>query len=308
MASCAPALATRVQSWRVVRTILNRLMGLHPARPLPAFSAPLPRWLRARRSAGNRDERPVVLLQPDCFTLYNESHIGQAAVHVLEAFGYRVVLADGGCCGRAQISTGLLPAAIRTINRTVAAHAEALRRSNAVAIVGLEPSCVSAAKDDWLELRLTHDAGTVQAVSDQILPIERFLEERWEQHPVRPVVAMSDPLAPIVVHGHCHQKALWGTHALTALLERLTPEGQVIETLDSGCCGMAGSFGYAAHRYDLSMRIAEDALFRHVREREGDILVAPGTSCRHQVADGLGRRAVHPVELLAQLVSAQAAT
>ncbi|CAN0593284.1 unnamed protein product, partial [Laminaria digitata] len=103
-------------------------------------------------------------------------------------------------------------------------------------------------------------------------------------------------------HGHCHQKALWGEATSSAIFERLYP-GQV-RTLQTGCCGMAGSFGYATHRYELSMKIGEQALFPSVRALSpDDVLIAPGTSCRHQILDGTSKHALHPIEALARLIS-----
>jgi Fe-S oxidoreductase len=280
-----------------MRAIIDRAMGLDPRRSLPPFGPPLDRWFRRRRS-GAAPGAPAVVLLPDCFTMYSEPAIGRAAVRVLEAFGYRVILPAAGCCGRPHISGGLLPEAIAAARATATALIAAVERDRAVAVVGCEPSCVSAITDDWLDLELGLDRDAVLGLAERAMLVEEMLVRRWEQHPSRPPAPRGGPAAEILVHGHCHQKALWGTGATLALLERLTG-GAPVE-VDSGCCGMAGAFGFSRARYDLSMRIAELALLPALRARPEATVAAAGTSCRHQIRDALGREALHPIEIAAR--------
>jgi FAD/FMN-containing dehydrogenase/Fe-S oxidoreductase len=289
LGSIAPGLTNWLNRRGPVRAVINRALNLAPKRSLPPFARPLTsQWPRETSAQSNS---PQIALFADCFTLYNEPHIGLAARRVLDAFGYRVALIDAGCCGRALISTGLLDDAVSTVDAT-------LGRLLATPgpILFLEPSCLSAVKDDWLQLKLRTPLDARRALAARSFLVEDFLDRSWSTHPRRPDFAFSEPL---ILHGHCHQKALWGEDTSAAILRRLAGPDRV-RTLDAGCCGMAGSFGYAAHRYELSMRIGERALFPAVRATpSAATLVAPGTSCRHQIHDGTGRRALHPVEVLA---------
>jgi Fe-S oxidoreductase len=137
--------------------------------------------------------------------------------------------------------------------------------------------------------------------------VEQFIEARWESHPRTPAALQKNGQTaevPIILHGHCHQKALWGVETSARLLQRLF--GEQVRVLDSGCCGMAGQFGYAHHHYDLSMKIGEQSLFAALREKPDAIVAAPGTSCRQQIHDGVdGRKALHPIEIIAQAWESQ---
>jgi Fe-S oxidoreductase len=301
------AAAPRLSNWMArragVRAVMNRVLGLARERSLPEFDVSLGRrWARTQGRNGRgeqdalsdgRDSRPVVVLFGDCFTMYNEPRIGLAATRVLEAFGYEVVLFDGGCCGRAMISTGLLGEAIGTIDGTLARLRELIEGERVGgrlrAIVACEPSCLSAIKDDWIQLKVRTSLDFRRRVKDRAWLVEEFLEREWGRHPRRPGLRGGR----LLFHGHCHQKALWGTESSAGLLRRL---GGDVKVLDSGCCGMAGSFGFGKDRYATSMKIGEQVLFPAVRGAGEALVVAPGTSCRHQVLDGTGVRAVHPIE------------
>ena len=286
-----------------MRALHSWAMGIDERRSMPRYGPALDRWY-ARRGSRAPAGAPVVLLFPDCFTMYNEPQVGQAAIALLEAFGYRVELPSLGCCGRSLISTGMLAEAARTCAQTAQALEAAVERSGAVAVVGCEPSCISAIKHDWLELRMGIDRARLQALAARTFLVEEFLERRWEAHPQRPAPPAFEP-GPIALHAHCHQKALWGAESSAALLRRYF--GPRLEVLATGCCGMAGSFGFAQEKYDLSMRIAEMGVLPAARARPQATLCAPGTSCRHQIHDGTAqdaapREALHPVELLAKVL------
>ncbi len=284
-----------------LRSLANRLLGLAPQRTLPRFAHSLFRQALDFRSTAEVGA-PAVILYGDCFTSFNEPHIGFAAMRLLDAFGYRVVVADAGCCGRAMISTGLLDRARRTITATAGRLVSLIHSHQARAVLVCEPSCLASIHDEWQTLRLDESSRAhAQSIAPRAWLVEDFLERFDDVHPRRPQWAPrgGEPAeGRILLHGHCHQKALWGVDTSSAILRRLY--GPRLHVLDTGCCGMAGSFGYAAHRYDLSMKIGELALFPAVRQRnEGDVVLAPGTSCRHQVHDGAGATALHPVEFLA---------
>ncbi|HLL90276.1 MAG TPA: FAD-linked oxidase C-terminal domain-containing protein [Tepidisphaeraceae bacterium] len=312
LGAVAPRLSNLVSSLPPVRAILNRALKLAPRRTLPAFAPSLYRWFNKRGPSGRVADprnsiteaqadpvRPVVVLYGDCFTSYNDPHIGRAAVEVLEALGYAVGLPPTACCGRAMISTGLLPDAIASADRALATLLPYADDANVKAIVVAEPSCLSAIKDDWLQLNLSTPPDARRRVAAKSYLVEEFVDRFWDAHPTRPVLPGNAP--PVVLHGHCHQKALWGDDTSANLLRRLTNDR--VTVLPSGCCGMAGSFGYAADKYDVSMAIGELSVFPPVRAAPSDaVICAPGTSCRHQIKDGTARRAVHPIELAAALL------
>ena len=235
--------------------------------------------------------RPTVVFFPDTFINYSEPHIGIAAVEVLERAGYRVVLAEPrACCGRPLISKGMLRQARAAARYNIAQLARYVDRG--WTIVGCEPSCVMTFRDDYRDLV---DDPRADRVADGMLMIDEFLAREHAAGRLSLPVRPSD--RAISLHGHCQQKAIAGTGSTVAALE-LVP-GYDVTTLNTGCCGMAGSFGYEREHYDLSMKIGEDRLFPAIRAAaEGTEFAATGTSCRHQIADGTGRTARHPIELI----------
>jgi Fe-S oxidoreductase len=276
------------------RALLERVAGIDRRRPLPRFRRDtLPRWFARRGGSANGASGGEVVFLGDSFTSFTEPQIGRAAVELLERAGYAVGLEDGVCCGRAQISKGLLADAKAAAARLAAKLGPAAARG--AAIVGCEPSCL-------LTLREEHPAllpgnPEVAAVARRARLVEEVLAEAIAAG--RLAVPADRAAGPrrVLFHGHCHQKALAGTAATVALL-RAIPGAEVVE-LDAGCCGMAGSFGFEREHYELSMAIGASRLFPAV-EAEGPetLIAATGVSCRQQIAHGTGRRARHPVELL----------
>jgi len=341
LGSIAPGLSNWASGLGPVRALLARTIGIDRRRSLPRFARPLhKRW--GVGATGVAAEAPRVVVYGDTFTSYNEPEIGLAARRVLEAFGYRVELFRGSDAGRAAISVGMLETAIGRIERELERLAGIIEDDSVEAVLFLEPSVLSAVQDDWLSLRLSSSGGAGWGTSggrasrpqtgQRPVPlgrgqrrgplrerlaaksflVEDFLERRWEEHPGRPEAlggtggvdrqTSQRPVPRCLLHGHCHQKALWGADRSAALLRRLFP-GRV-EVLDTTCCGMAGSFGMTRDRYELSMRIGELGLLPAARAAgPEDVVVAPGTSCRHQIHDGAGRRAMHPMELVAAFLS-----
>lgn len=262
------------------------LLGIDRRRRLPRWDRDhFRRWFARRGSSHTAAPRGPIVLLDDCLTSYQEPQVNRAAVEVLERAGYRVELAGIECCGRAMISKGFLADA----QRLAAANIDRLLpwAEQGVPIVGCEPSCLLALVDDYRELVPGAAAGRLAGAARLI-----------DSHLMAEKIELSLRPAPgeIVLHGHCHQKALVGAADTQRLLERLP--GATVRLIDSGCCGMAGSFGY--EHYDLSMTIGERVLFPAIRSRPEAAVVAPGTSCRHQIADGAGRRALHPIELIRQ--------
>lgn len=302
LGAMAPGIANWVNRTGIVKAALKRTMKIDPRRSVPRFARPLSRaFSHAEREVPAKgDARPAVAIFGDCFSMYNEPEIGRAAKRVLEAFGYRVLLPRHGCCGRAMISMGLLPEAMETADATLADLREWVKSEAVRAIVFLEPSCLSAIKDDWLQLKMQAPHVERAALATKCWLVEEFLDRAWEEHPRRPEFSRAG--AGVLLHGHCHQKALWGVATSANLLRRVV--GERLEVLDTGCCGMAGSFGFTTDRFDLSQKIGELALFPTARRamEDGASVAAPGTSCRHQLHDGVGMRAWHPVEVVARLL------
>ena len=278
------------------RWVSGTLLGVHPERRLPTFAAQsLPQWFNARRP-GNSD-RPVkgtVALLNDTFMNYNYPEIGIAAVELLEAAGYRVQLTNARCCGRPMISKGLLADAAAYARHNVdLLHAFA---EQGIPIIGCEPSCLLTLRDEYPEFCPDDRARRVAANS---YLLDEFLAMLYEKGELE--LEFSALPKKVLFHGHCHQKSLVGTApSLTAL--RLPP-GYEVELINSGCCGMAGSFGYEKEHYAVSMTIGEQSLFPALRSKGPEWEVAVmGVSCRQQVEHGAGRPARHLAEVLRDAV------
>lgn len=301
LGSLTPELANRVNATAPARALINCMMGLHPKRSLPKFSRSL---YAMHQDSPPRPDQPRVMLFTDCFTTYNESHIGMATIVALEAAGYHVALSPSSCCGRSMISVGMLSEAIESIDAALERLRPAIDDPNIKAIVVCEPSCLSAIKDDWLTLKCATPLDVRKRLAAKAMLPEEFLERFWNEHPRSAALATAISGPPVLLHAHCHQKSLWGAESSAKLLRRLV--GDRLKVLDTGCCGMAGSFGFGAKKYNLSMAIGELSLLPIVRSAPSDaIIVAPGTSCRHQIHDGTARHSVHPMELLAHLLAKQ---
>ena len=288
-----PGLANRAAALGASRWLLEKVAGIDRRRPLPALaSETFEAWFR-RRPAVADGARGEVLLFADTFVTYNVPEIGRAAVELLEAAGYRVRLAERKCCGRPLISKGMLDEAREHAAWTVSRLAPAAARG--VPIVGLEPSCLLTLRDEWVDLLRTDEA---RAVARQVFLFEEFLVRERERGLTLPFQASN---RRALLHGHCHQKALVGTGPTVAVLRWA---GFEVSEVDSGCCGMAGSFGFEREHYDLSVWLGNRRLAPAVRAAPPDTeIVAPGMSCRQQIAHLTGRRARHPAEVLRSVLT-----
>jgi Fe-S oxidoreductase len=271
----------------LVRRAMAAALGIAPARPLPHYTRDTTtRWFRRRDSRGRGAPLGEVVFLADSFTTFTEPGPAKAGIELLRLAGYDVRLEAGGCCGRAALSKGLVAKAT--------AQAQDLNdRLGGRLVVGCEPSCTGMLLDISMP---------VQGTRPRVRQLEELLVEAIDAGHLTPAPESAVSGKRIVFHGHCHQKADVGTTASMALLSRI-PGAEVVE-IDAGCCGMAGSFGFEAEHYELSMTIGEDRLFPAVRAEAGStVLAATGVSCRQQIAHGTGRRARHPVELLLQAVT-----
>lgn len=299
VAALAPSLVNAFNASRVGKSVLARLLDIDPRRSMPRYKRPLRRlWKNA--PADEDLARPAVVLLADTFTAHNEPQIALDARSVLEQFGYRVVLYLGTDFGRAAISQGLLAEAIADAEQQVDRLSALAERVQARALLTLEPSCQSAIEDDWLSLKLHRPRALVERIAGQTFDVCDYLESEWKSHPVRPELRRLH--VDVALHAHCHQKAGRGTDRTLSLLTRLTT-ARAFE-LQTGCCGMAGAFGFTRKHFELSKRIAMLSLVPQTQaQSENTILVANGTSCRHQLSDFSTRTAVHPVTLIAQTLA-----
>ncbi|MBI2016621.1 MAG: 4Fe-4S dicluster domain-containing protein [Candidatus Rokubacteria bacterium] len=288
-----PALFNWMLNLPLHRWLLDRVVGIDRRRPLPPLAAePFTAWF-ARHAPPAAAPRGEVVLFHDTFTTYNTPAIGEAAVGLLEAAGYRVTLADKTCCGRPLISKGMLAEAkVHAAWNVARLHPYAAR---GVAIVGLEPSCLLTLRDESVDLLRTAEA---RLVATQSFLLEEFLlRERGRGLEL----AFAPRGRKALLHGHCHQKALAGTGSTVAALRWA---GFEVEEVDSGCCGMAGSFGFEREHYDVSVALGNRRLAPAVKAAPADTeVVASGVSCRQQIDHLAGRRARHPAEVLWEALS-----
>ncbi len=280
-----------IQSTWVFQKLLEWMAGFDRRRPLPEYaSETLSTWF-AKRPFKDESKQGKVALFVDTYINYHETKVGKAAVELLESFGYEVVLADVGCCQRPKISHGMLREAKSEGEKTLHKLDDLIRQG--MKVVVCEPSCASALVDDLPDL--IDDAALADRIQGNVTMIDLFLLEETDSG--RLDIELTTDAKKILIHGHCHQKALFGTDAMKNLLGRIP--GIEVDEIPSGCCGMAGSFGYEKRHYDLSKTISEDRLMPAIRAKDPDTtVVACGFSCRHQIADFGETDAVHWVEVL----------
>ena len=245
---------------------------------------------------------PEVVLFIDTFNNYFELENAHAALKVLQAAGYTVHLPRANnsdrplCCGRTYLATGMVDKAKVEAQRTITALKPYVERG--VPIVGLEPSCLFGLRDEFLSMLPGADSA---ALAMNAFLFEEFIDRELDAGRFK-LSLKALPQKMALLHGHCHQKAFAAMPAVQRAL-KLIP-GLQVEVIDSSCCGMAGSFGYDAEHYGVSMQMAETSLLPKVREAGRDtLIVADGTSCRHQIHDGAQREAVHVARVLAQAIA-----
>jgi Fe-S oxidoreductase len=284
----------------VGRWMNEKLFGIDRRRVPPAWVSETFEQRFRGMAEGRLKPAPTLataILFNDTFTNYNEPEIGVAAASVLDAAGIDVRLAPHDCCGRPFISTGQLDQARTLARKNADALFEAASRGEK--IVFLEPSCLSAVREDAPALLRGEEQRRAQVVADACVLFEDHLER--ELAAGRASLTMKPGPRTVVLHGHCHQKSMGLVPPAKALLSRI-PACTVVE-LDSGCCGMAGSFGYSKDHYEVSRQIGERRLLPAARAlKDGEALVAAGTSCRHQVAHFAGVEARHPAVILHSLI------
>ncbi len=277
-----------------VRWLNESIFGVSRFRELPPFAPEnFLEWHRKNRQPVTVDStKKQVVLFNDTFNTFNEPQVAVAALEVLEAAGYEVLLSGKVCCGRPAISKGLVKKAQIKAQNTVETLFSFAKEG--IPIVGLEPSCLLSMRDEYFSF-LPNDE-RVSIVARQCFTFEEFAAKLLDNNELKLNNPAHSPMRRALLHGHCHLKSLVGIKPSCQLLQSA---GYVVKEVDSGCCGMAGSFGYEKEHFGISQKMAERRLMPVVRAADTEtIIVASGTSCRHQIAHFSGKIALHPAEVL----------
>lgn len=297
----APGIANFLSNWGPSRWAVHAVLGIHASRRLPLFNKQTFRSWHGQLKPFEPSvaSRGSVWLFVDEFTDYLDGQVGQDAVRLLQGLGYRVNLCAHPESGRAAMSKGLLAHAARVANENVARFKDIV--NDETPLIGLEPSAILGFRDEYLRLVGPALKESAKALSAHTYLLEEFL---YREAVAGRITAEDFDIEEraVFLHGHCHQKALSNlSHAAFILA---LPTGNKVEILPGGCCGMAGSFGYEKDHYDISMKIGEDRLFPAIRAvQDGVLFVASGHSCRHQIADGTGRKAMHAASFLVECLA-----
>jgi Fe-S oxidoreductase len=284
----------------LVRKLMEAALGISSQRVMPKFaSQPFTTWFKQHQPRIHSPNGKTIVLFNDTWNTYNSPEVAISATEVFEAAGFKVVLPGHKCCGRPMISKGLVEQARKAAKETVDRLYPFAEQG--LPIVGLEPSCLLSMRDEYHHL-LPGDP-RVAVVSDHCYTFEEFISKLAAEDRLQ--LPFTCQQRHLLLHGHCQQKALVGTVPTKQALS--LPESYQVDEVDSSCCGMAGAFGYEAEHYDISMKMGERRLFPSVRQAGDDtIIVASGTSCRHQIEDGTGVQALHPAQVLRQAIDVDA--
>jgi Fe-S oxidoreductase len=278
-----------------ISKMVKRFSGFATERSMPTlYKTTLKNWYRKHQKENkNKTERKVYLFC-DEFTNFNDTETGIKAILLLEKLGYEVVIPKHKESGRTWLSKGLIRKAKKIANENISLLSPLI--SSDTPLVGIEPSAILTFRDEYKDLADDTAVPAANALAGNVFTIDEFIASETEKGHISRE-RFTKEKRNILLHGHCQQKALSSVNASVKMMS--LPENYSVQTIPSGCCGMAGSFGYEKEHYDLSMKIGELVLFPAVRKQNEEVIIAaPGTSCRHQVKDGTGRKALHPVEVL----------
>ena len=276
-------------------SLAKSVMGVAQKRSVPKLaSKTFSKWFATQKKTVHSKK---VYLFNDEFTNYYDVEIGKDAIHVLEKLGYSVIVLDHQESGRSFISKGFLKEAKQICNENIELFKDIITEKTP--LVGIEPSAVLTFRDEYI--RLSDDKASAEKIAKNAFTIEEFLNNEFNAGNID-VNLFTSTTKTLKIHGHCHQKALSSTAASFNILN--IPTNYSVTILNTGCCGMAGSFGYEKEHYQLSMQVGEDTLFPKVRNcSSGTEIVAAGTSCRHQIFDGTKRIAKHPITILKEALT-----
>lgn len=295
LGSLVPGLYNFAVSNAVTGGLIKWFSGFAQKRSMPEMSkTTLRKWFaRYRRQYPAKTGKKVYLFC-DEFTNYNDAHIGSKAILLLEKLGYTVEIPEHEESGRTWLSKGLIREAKKIINRNIEALSPFI--TTETPLLGIEPSAILSFRDEYPDLATDQNLAAAKEMSKHVFLVDEFIAAEIAKGNIGKEIFTKEKRL-VKLHGHCQQKSVSSLSHTVAMLS--FPENYTVETIPSGCCGMAGSFGYEKEHYDLSMQIGELVLLPTVRaQKEDTIIAAPGTSCRHQIKDGTGRKALHPVEIL----------
>ncbi|MFD2565783.1 FAD-binding and (Fe-S)-binding domain-containing protein [Pseudotenacibaculum haliotis] len=300
LASKVPGLYNAFARSPITAPIIKRVMGIHPNRTIPKATKSYTSFYNHAKSLGEdvqKETIKTVYLFVDEFTNYLESEIAVDAEMLLSVLDYKMIPVDHLESGRSYISKGFLKEAKELANENIEFLKTFISKDSP--LVGIEPSAILTFRDEYL--RLADDKEAAKQIAENTFTIEEFIANEFANGHINANIFTSDA-KEIKIHGHCHQKALSSTHATFQILN--IPKNYKPVIMNTGCCGMAGSFGYEKEHYEVSMQVGEDTLFPKVRKApKSTIIAASGTSCRHQILDGTQRVAKHPVTILKEAVS-----
>ena len=293
LASLVPWAYNAVLGTESLRRVANRMIGFHPDRTMPLLhSTTLRKWAKGSEKKAGTAGR--VYLFCDEFTNYNDVEVGKKAVLLLKKLGYEVIIPEHGESGRASLSKGLLRQAKQLAEKNVQLLKALITIETP--LVGIEPSAILTFRDEYPDLVDESMVADARRIAESTLTFEEFIAREIDKGVISKSSFTTEKRL-IKLHGHCQQKAVSSLVPSKKMLS--LPENYTVHLIPSGCCGMAGSFGYEAEHYDVSMKIGELVLFPTVRQQAEEVIIAAaGTSCRHQIKDGTGRKAKHPAEIL----------
>jgi Fe-S oxidoreductase len=275
-------------------SLAKKIMGVATQRSIPKLAQKTAiKWYQKNKKRFETNYYPngQVYLFVDEFTNYYDDQIGKDCIITLSKLGYEVMITDHEESGRSFISKGLLDEAKELANLNVDFFKEKINKD--APLVGIEPSAILTFRDEYL--RLADDKENAKLISKYAFTIEEFIEREIKKGLIHKR-QFTSKAKKIKVHGHCQQKSLSNMKATFSMLN--LPQNFEVSIMNTGCCGMAGSFGYEKEHYDISMQVGEDTLFPKVRNMDSTIeIIASGTSCRHQIKDGTNRLAKHPISL-----------
>jgi FAD/FMN-containing dehydrogenase/Fe-S oxidoreductase len=296
LASIFPPAYNFIFSNKLTGNIAKRLLGVSTKRSMPHLANTTLRTWSNKQKTNLKPENPQgkVYFFCDEFTNFLDTEIGQKAIQVLVKLNYEVIVPEHTESGRALISKGMVRAAKKVANKNITLLSKLV--SEDAVLVGLEPSAILTLRDEYPDLCDADLKNKANSLASNTYTFEEFISKEFSAKNIA-LTLFSNEKKHFKIHGHCHQKALSSVESIEACLS--IPKNYTVESIQSGCCGMAGSFGYEKEHYDVSMQIGKLVLFPEVEKTEASTaIVAPGTSCRHQILDGTGRQSFHPAEVL----------
>jgi FAD/FMN-containing dehydrogenase/Fe-S oxidoreductase len=298
LGALAPGMYNFMMTTAPVSNMIKRMSGFAVQRSMPTlYKTTLEKWYRKRKQNArgtNENANKTVYLFCDEFTNFNDTEIGMKAILLLEKLGYTVIIPQHEESGRAWLSKGLIRDAKKIANKNISLLSSLV--SAETPLIGIEPSAILTFRDEYIDLADDENYAAAKKLAQNVFFIDEFIASEIDKGKINRDLFTKEKRL-IKLHGHCQQKAL--SSVVPSVKIMTLPENYSVETIPSGCCGMAGSFGYEKEHYDISLKIGELVLLPAVRSSADDVIIAaPGTSCRHQIKDGTGRKALHPIEVL----------